>query len=159
MYLNNLWSLVFHLSRKCELYTGTVCSKYVQNMSIFIPPLKLQKQNEQKILVVFRVLPTYLSDRCKQYAFQVLCLRAFPPCDQSVNYPKPRQFCQEECKVLEQHVCAHEFSLARSFRKNFVPSCARMPPVGSDEHKKCLRLNVKGKPTYGKHETNKGWMT
>lgn len=92
------------------------------------------------------VFPHYISSQCLPYAFQALCLSAFPPCDLTVNYPKPRMICQDECKALEQFICANEFNAGRAqYMTSIVPQCLKLPGVDSPEYKKCVRLNLTSK--------------
>ena len=123
-----------------------MCEKYVGNQFVYIEPLKGQTYKEIQIKMLFTVLPQYISNQCKPYALRALCLSAFPLCDLTVNHPKPRMFCQDECRILEQYICAYEFS---DFKTKFVPSpvipCSKLPSVGSPEHKKCVSLNLTSK--------------
>ena len=134
------------LCSKCEVYSGQICSKFVGNQKVFVKPLQAQAQKEIQMSMLFRVLPGYISEKCQPYAFQALCLSAFAPCDLTVNYPKPRMFCQDECRVLEQYICQHEFNVGRTkYMTSFVPPCSQLPDVNSPEHKKCVRLNLTSK--------------
>ena len=133
------------LSNRCEPYTGTVCKKYVKNELIYVEPQSPPDQLEGRMQIAFSLMPNYLSERCKPYAFHALCLYAFSPCDKTVNYTKSRKFCQDECKALEQHICANEFDIGRQSMGKFVPNCSRLPAPGSKEHNNCISLNVKSK--------------
>ena len=136
----------FYLCSKCERYAGNVCSKFVGNQFVYVKPLQAQAQKETQMKILFSVLPDYISKKCQPYALQALCLSAFPPCDLTVNYPKPRMFCQDECRMLEEYICEDEFTSARAkYMASLVPPCSSLPSAGSPEHKKCVRLNLTGK--------------
>jgi hypothetical protein len=138
--------VLFFFCSKCERYAGKVCSKFVGNQFVYVKPLQAQTQKEVQMSMLFGVLPDYISKQCQPYALQALCLSAFPPCDLTVNHPKPRMFCQDECWVLEQYICAYEFSNARAkYMTSLVPPCSKLPNVGTPEHKKCVRLNLTSK--------------
>ena len=52
-----------------------------------------------------------MSTTCHQYAIPFLCYFTFPLCDPTVEEPRPRQVCRDECEELEQHICEKEYRL------------------------------------------------
>ena len=137
------------LCSKCERYSGTICKNYLGNQFVYVRPLQGQTKNEMYMRALFGILPQYISEQCQPYAIPALCLSTFPLCDLTVKYPKPRMFCQDECRVMQQYICAHEFSSTHAkYLTSLVVPCWKLPGVESPEHKKCVRLNLTSKYMY-----------
>ncbi|XP_076339513.1 inactive tyrosine-protein kinase transmembrane receptor ROR1-like isoform X2 [Tachypleus tridentatus] len=132
----------------CQVYRGATCSEYIANKTVYFKTLRSQGFLEEKLAAAFTVIATShdISVQCQHFAFPSFCHFAFPLCDGTSPVPKPRQVCRDECEVLEYNMCSLEYSIAKRHpligQQNILPVCADLPPIGSVESQKCVRLGV-----------------
>ncbi|XP_078319395.1 inactive tyrosine-protein kinase transmembrane receptor ROR1-like isoform X3 [Crassostrea virginica] len=140
----------------CQKFRGNTCAKFFGNQSIYVTSEYSQGVKENNFISGFTIIASSseMSTTCHQYAIPFLCYFTFPLCDPTVEEPRPRQVCRDECEELEQHICEKEYRLGMNhpdIGKRFLPVCKDLPPVGTPEGDNCVRIGV---PSRTKSEHN-----
>ncbi|XP_078319398.1 inactive tyrosine-protein kinase transmembrane receptor ROR1-like isoform X6 [Crassostrea virginica] len=131
----------------CQKFRGNTCAKFFGNQSIYVTSEYSQGVKENNFISGFTIIASSseMSTTCHQYAIPFLCYFTFPLCDPTVEEPRPRQVCRDECEELEQHICEKEYRLGMNhpdIGKRFLPVCKDLPPVGTPEGDNCVRIGV-----------------
>ncbi|XP_013870577.1 tyrosine-protein kinase transmembrane receptor ROR2 [Austrofundulus limnaeus] len=132
----------------CQPYRGIACARFIGNQSIYVESLQTQGDSENRITAAFTMIgtSTHLSDQCSKFAIPSFCYFVFPLCDEGPKGPRRRQLCRDECEALENNLCYHEYSVARSnpmiLMQLELPSCHLLPKTGTPDAATCIRLGV-----------------
>lgn len=103
---------------RCELYTGKVCRKYLENQKIYVPTNTSQFMIETKLENAFRVisLSNDLSKSCEAYAIPSLCYLSFPMCKRT-DIATPESICRDDCIMLQDEICRQEYAISQRHKQ------------------------------------------
>ncbi|XP_050525868.1 tyrosine-protein kinase transmembrane receptor Ror-like isoform X2 [Daktulosphaira vitifoliae] len=136
----------------CQVYQGSLCSKYLQEKSVYIPGNTSQAHIEGNLTSAFKVIShsSDLTPGCEKYAHRSICHTAYPLCRKDRASPKPLLICREDCELLENDICSQEYAIAKKHhllgRVVPLPNCSSLPETN------CFELGIE-KPEVNKDET------
>ncbi|CAF3313997.1 unnamed protein product [Rotaria socialis] len=127
---------------KCEQYTGSICRPIISSQYI-----STTNQNEiEKNLMEnlnFVTNNELLSKECGQLLLQMICLFAYPICDN--DRFSVRSICRHSCEYFQNHACSNLFNdkLPQMYSNlqliQKIPTCDNLPPTSDDST--CIIIN------------------
>ncbi|XP_071117969.1 hemicentin-1-like [Haliotis cracherodii] len=126
----------------CQIYLGTICSRYLRNKSVFVTSRFEQSQKEDRVIAAVTYIGNRLNQRCANLALQTVCYTAFPPCTAIGNVPTPRAVCREDCYSMDSQ-CRDELALVRAnplVGDELVPQCNTLRTSSVSSGGTCVRV-------------------
>ncbi|XP_030754042.1 tyrosine-protein kinase transmembrane receptor Ror2 [Sitophilus oryzae] len=122
-----------HADGYCNLYHGKICKNYVEHTKLIWYNNSGGYENEQITTALWDEMMSTFEEPCRSAAEKMLCVYAFPECNDSAPLP----LCYEDCIALKLLFCYKEWAVLEDKKANGVyvksrghfrlPDCSVLP--------------------------------
>lgn len=128
----------------CQLYNGTVCSRYLSGKIIYLQEGKSVKHIEKRLTRWFKQnrKTRQIGRECWPHAEALTCMHFYPECNTAQNAPIKTTLCSTHCSFLKQGICKGEFRRAKhsSYFQRFIPLCEEVSFIEDSKGEFCFFL-------------------
>ena len=127
-----------------------MCSRFInRDDKIFYDLLVVDFQKSELLMSNFsRVLEAAgPSQNCLDFAYQLMCYYAFPPCRIGVQTPTKRPICSEDCKTMSSELCSTVWQEILPYVQALDPghmgtfNCLNFPSMNGGDESECIGVS------------------